>query len=587
MTGVPVVAGDLAARIGGSIALLLAAAVVVMALVLFFAARGRPRLLPLGLALGAGGIVFGAMRVVGATLTMATVAVLPVLIGLAVDYGIQFQARVDEEGGDVERAAVRGGPTIATAGLATAVGFLVLLVSPVPMVRGFGLVLVIGVIVALACTFLAGAAALRLFGARPPGRVERALGPARQGAVDIVASVPGVRAGGDRARGWWSAGLRSAMRRPERVLAIAAAVALLGWVADTQARIQSDVTKLVPQDLPALQDVTTLQKATGIAGEIDVVIDAKDITRPDVVAWMTRYQQRVLKKFDYSSKRGCGQATLCPALSLPDLFATSRTPATGAQVRRLLGAVPRYFSRSVITSDRRSANLAFGIRLMPLDQQQQVIESMRHDLDPPKGVTARLAGLPVLAAEANDRLSDPWRRLGTLLLGLVAVGLGLWAVFRDTRRAIVPLIPIALATGWAALVVAPIELNPMSATLGALVIAISTEFSVLLSERFRQERLGGYGVDEALRRTYASTGRAVLVSSVTAIAGFAVLALSDIAMVRNFGVVTVIDLAVALGGVLLVLPAVLVLAESGELETLPRRAALAARDRLRRRPSTA
>ena len=37
---------------------------------------------------------------------------------------------------------------IATAALATAVGFLILLFSPVPMVRGFGALLVVGVGVA-------------------------------------------------------------------------------------------------------------------------------------------------------------------------------------------------------------------------------------------------------------------------------------------------------------------------------------------------------------------------------------------------------------------------------------------------------
>ena len=47
------------------------------------------------------------------------------------------------------------------------------------------------------------------------------------------------------------------------------------------------------------------------------------------------------------------------------------------------------------------------------------------------------------------------------------------------------MMPIVLATGWSALMLylIGIPLNPMSATLGALVIAISTEFSVLLSER--------------------------------------------------------------------------------------------------------
>jgi predicted RND superfamily exporter protein len=104
----------------------------------------------------------------------------------------------------------------------------------------------------------------------------------------------------------------------------------------------------------------------------------------------------------------------------------------------------------------------------------------------------------------------------------------------------------------------------MSATLGALVIAISTEFSVLLSERFRQERHAGRDSVQALERTYRFTGSAVLASGITAIAGFGVLSLSSITMLRDFGLVTLIDLSVSLAGVLLVLPAVLALSERGD-----------------------
>ena len=133
-----------------------------------------------------------------------------------------------------------------------------------------------------------------------------------------------------------------------------------------------------------------------------------------------------------------------------------------------------------------------------------------------------------------------------------------------------PLIPIALATGWSGgvlfllgLLPGPleVELNPMSVTLGALVIAISTEFSVLLSARYRQEREGGRRSRRAMELTYASTGAAVLASGVTAIAGFAVLIASDIRMLRDFGILTVVDLTVSLLGVMIVLPAALVWAE--------------------------
>src|SRR4051812_6258793 len=59
-------------------------------------------------------------------------------------------------------AAALGGPTIATACLATGAGFLVLLLSPVPMVRGFGLLLVVGIALAFVLALTAGFAALSL-----------------------------------------------------------------------------------------------------------------------------------------------------------------------------------------------------------------------------------------------------------------------------------------------------------------------------------------------------------------------------------------------------------------------------------------
>jgi predicted RND superfamily exporter protein len=325
--------------------------------------------------------------------------------------------------------------------------------------------------------------------------------------------------------------------------------------------------------MPALKGLHTLENVTGVSGEIDVTARAPDVTKPAIVSWMIGYEQRLLKHYGYLETKGCARATLCPALSLPDLFSAgttggaSNTTLSQAQIQSLLSAVPPYFSDAVITPNHREATLAFGIRLMPLARQQQVIDFMRSQLHPPRGVSAQLAGLPVLAAAADSALSSSSRRLLTLLAGLIAVGLILRIVLRSLERAVVPLIPIALATGWSALILfaTRVPLNPMSATLGALVIAISTEFSVLLCARFRQERESGLDPAAALVRCYRSTGRAVLASGVTAIAGFGVLVFSSITMLRDFGFVTVIDLTVSLAGVLLVLPAVLVLAERGEV----------------------
>jgi uncharacterized protein len=593
VTGVPVIVSDLTSSITNSIELLLIAVLLVMAATLGLIFTGRPRLLPLAIALLAAALTFGALSLAGASLTVASIAVLPVLVGLAVDYAIQFQSRVQEEYERrddpaetvVRRAAALGAPTIATAGAASAAAMLVLVLSPVPMVRGFGLLLVCGVIVAFLCALTAGAAALTLAGKGAQarrGRRRALLGghvaEAWRGAGELLRENALTRFVSDVA-------LVGAIRRPGRVLAAGLLLAALGWGLDTQTHVETDITKLVPQNLSSLEGLDAIERTTGVGGEIDLMVSSNALTKPSTIEWMSSYEQRVLKRYGYSTARGCGKARLCPAFSLPDLFSTQgatagqiapeapakgRKPAkaatpsklTQAQVGGLLAAIPPYFSQDVITPDRRVATLAFGIRLASLQQQQQLVEGMRASLHPPAGVSAELVGLPVLAAQSGTAVASPWRRVATLLASLAVVALILLLAFRgDRRRAFVPLVPIALASGWSALILfaTRVPLNPMSVTLGALVIAISTEFSVLLSERHRQERLAGHDTVEALRRAYRRTGAAVAASGVTAIAGFGVLALSDIRMLRDFGLVTLIDLTVSLLGVLVALPAALVL----------------------------
>ena len=573
VSGVPVVVEGLAGALRSAIVVLLVAALILMALALVFVFRPPMRLLPLGIALVAAGLTFGALSVAGGALTMASIAVLPVLVGLAVDYAIQFQARFNERadaGDPPERAAIeaarRGAPVIGTAALATVVGFSVLQLSPVPMVRDFGLLLMIGIAFAFVCALTAGFAAMSL---------------ARRGGPDrLGARLTGLRSRiGERVNAASTGALAVAIRSPGRVLIVAGVLALCGWIASVRTEVTSDIRELVPQDLQALRDVNELQDETGVSGELDVTVRSDNLTEPDVINWMRGFQQRVLQGNGFAGDdASCETARICPGAGLPDLF-TSEVKDE-ARVRAVIQALPIYASQGVIERDPRSgavgdlANMAFGIRVMPLDEQKELIDSIRREIDPPgtendppPGVEAQVAGLPALAAEASSDLSGS--RYWLTLAGLALVALALLAVYRSFSTALVPLVPIALATGWAALAVAAadITLNPMSATLGALVIAIATEFSVILAARYREERGEGRSIGESLRNAYERTGAAVLASGITAIAGFAALIASDIQMLRDFGIVTVVDLSVALVGVLIVLPAALVWAEESAERT--------------------
>jgi predicted RND superfamily exporter protein len=289
---------------------------------------------------------------------------------------------------------------------------------------------------------------------------------------------------------------------------------------------------------------------------------------------MADFKQRVLSENGFTEPRAsCLKAEICPGPALSDFLVSGKgeEQLTRRDVRATLRELPAYSLAQLAPVDPSTglpghlALLSFGIRSQSLEDQQALIDRVRSEVGeagapggPPAGVKVRFAGLPVIAAAAASDLSGS--RYWLTLAGLVAVALVLFLAYRSPRRALVPLVPVLLATGWSSLVLwlSQIPLNPMSAALGALTIAIATEFSVILSARFREERGAGLAAAEAIGAAYARTGPAVFASAVTVIAGFAVLIASDVSMLRDFGFVTVIDLAVALLGVMVALPAALV-----------------------------
>ena len=138
--------------------------------------------------------------------------------------------------------------------------------------------------------------------------------------------------------------------------------------------------ELVPQDLQALRDVNVLQDETGVSGEIDVTVRADDITDPKVIAWMTSFQNRVLRDARLQGRasaapRSGTRPSCAPRCRCPTCSARPTGQAAGAA--RCSTRCRRYFSQGVVTADRTTANLAFGIRLMPLDRQKQVVDDIK------------------------------------------------------------------------------------------------------------------------------------------------------------------------------------------------------------------
>jgi predicted RND superfamily exporter protein len=427
------------------------------------------------------------------------------------------------------------------------------LLSPFPLVAEFGLLLGSGVLICLAVAFPLGFAALSLRGPgpdRPPLAVR--FGPV------------------ESARGWAKSALALAILAPGRLLVVAVLIAACGWAVSTQGSPASEISQLLPGRNAAVQDLNTLEEATGSSGEIDLIVRSPDVTDPATVTWLDQVRTLILARSGYGVRReSCEGADLCPGPSIPDFVPDGGRGLKVAEIREALRAVPPNELEAIVAGglatgrDPTETKVPFAVRSGSVDGQSEAIETIRRAVEdsnggngPPPGVSAELAGLPVVVTESVNELGAS--RYLLIAVALLAIAIVLSAVYRSGRRVVVPLVPIVVAGGWSALVIASLDipLNPLSAILSVMVIAIATEFSVILSARFYQDRVGST-VAAALRRSYGRTGMAIAASGVTAIAGFAALVASDVGILREFGLIAVFDLSVALLGVAVVLPAIL------------------------------
>ena len=358
VTGAPVVVSDLTqldqplARSCCS-----SAALVVMALTLALVFRARLRLLPLVVALAAAGLTFGALSLAG------RVADDGLDRGAAGAHRprrrLRDPAAVARAGGAGGRAtasrrpcartAQRGAPTVATAAAATAAGFLVLALSPVPMVRGFGLLLVAGIALALGCALTLGRGRARRRGAAPRPRragVAGACAPRRCARRAASCSSPTARRSRvRRARRARPGAARCAWRpaHPGRVvLRRRSCVAVAGWGArHADPRRVRRPASSCPRTCRRSHDLQALQRSTGVGGEIDVVVSGRRPHRPRGRrrGWRAT-RRRVLKRFGYCDEARLRQGRAVPGVLAARPLPTAAPNATRQQIEGLLDAVP-------------------------------------------------------------------------------------------------------------------------------------------------------------------------------------------------------------------------------------------------------
>jgi hypothetical protein len=478
VTGAPAVAAALGQQVRHETPLLGGIAVLLVTggyLLVPWVRRRRRRVLPILATLGATTLVLAIFGLLNRPLSLGVVTFLPILIGVGSDFPAYL----------VQRARKR---QVVVTACASAAGFSALAVSPLPFVRDLGLALAAGTLIALALGLLirwrldsASQAAEEPAGQASDGRPEQ--GPTRM-------SLPLAQRAG--------------------LLVVVGLIAAAGWAALPRLPIQARPDQLAA-GLPAVGEALHIEQVLGSSGEIRLLVRGNNVLTPEALTWMRAAQAAVVLGFGSSAR---------PIISPPSLFDFLGPDPTPEQIEGARDTLPSYLVGSVISPDSTRAILSFGVQLQDLEDQARLIDGIRSSLPPPPpGVTAEVVGLPVAAARGYELVSAG--RYLPNVLGLLGAGLVLALGLRrrsDAGRAVAA---AALATGWGLAVawLIGLSLSPLTVGLGSLTVATACEFTVLLSHA---------GPASRLRRTVA-------VAALSAAMGYASLAVSDLAVIRQFG----------------------------------------------------
>ena len=274
------------------------------------------------------------------------------------------------------------------------------------------------------------------------------------------------------------------------------------------------------------------------------------VASPEAINWLDSTSTEIANR---------EQGQLRPETSLPAfLSAFNQGKVPDAQLTQtILQKMPPYFTSAVLNTDHGVSRSVFALtNLTSVEQDGRIVDGMKPVSAPPAGYRAFPAGLSVIASDALRQLRQELLQLNLLALGLV-FGVLLIA-FRRLRPALVAVLPTAVAAGWVTglLFLLQIASSPITVLLAGVVVAFATEFSVLWLVRYLGARGAGSSADEASVEASLRVGPAIVASALALVVGFAVLAVSPVPMVRDFGLWSGADLVLATLAVLVLLPPV-------------------------------
>ena len=544
-TGAPALLENLNNYLTRGMATLALIAIAVMTLILLLLFSVRWRLLPLGIVIVGVIWAFGVAGYLHIPLTIVTIAGLPVMLGIGIDYAIQMHARVEEEvvidraPHPIQETSRNLGPALLVVTFDAIFAFAALHYAKVPMLRDFGLLLVIGVAAICLNSIIGTLAILGIREYRSPtkGRDFRA-GPLGRLTVK----------------------LGSVSERIAPVLAVTCLVVFAGGLlVENKLVLQTDPTQWVNQHSQVIKNLKVLDREVHSSSELGVYVQSPPGFGQTTVNFVDTFTRTQLHKYPETLLTASGLVSTVSELG--DVPGAPHLIPTSADVRDAYAAAPPDIQISTVSPTGTAQNVIFRTGPSGLDARAAVVREVRATVHPPATVHATPSGLAVVGVGLLDNLKA--NRVILTYVAILFVFLFLTVRLRSVVRALLSLVPVLIAVGASTLFAYALhlKLSPMTAVGGPLVVAACTEFTSLLLLRFVEERRRGLAPREAMDEAASRTGRAFIVSALTAISGVAVIATSSLPLLHDFGQIVALNVTVALLSALVVLPPMLVWAD--------------------------
>ena len=485
---------------------------------------------------------------------MAVLGAFPVMIGLGIDYAIQFHARLDEESrkGSLDDAVfmtvTRTGPAVMYAMLATSLGFSAMFISTVPMIQSFGLVAIIGIMSCYCISLVGIPAVAQVIHYKPKQQTPTVCYAVGEEACDTL-PVP--------KKSSWSYGQFltttsvKIAKNPVPVLLIVALIAVIGFQIDPLIAIEANQNNFVPSDMPAKIQMDEVTEVLGSASTADFYVQGGRVTDLDTILWMKSFQD-----FELSTHSELTSATSIVTYVLA--YNGGEMPQTQSQLDAVLDKIPSSVKDQYISGSMRGV-IHFGMINLQIPQEENLKKVMVGDitfLQPPPGISVKPVGSFDLFTALIGGLSSSKDEMTYLGFALIFVFLAL--VYRHIH-AVSPLIPIVLVVGWnsVAMYILGISYSPLTATLGSMTIGVAAEYTILVMERYSEEEERLHDHIAAIQESVNRIGTAITVSGLATFFGFSALCLASFPITSNFGVSTLIAVGFSLIGAIFVIPAVL------------------------------